>query len=159
MMQRLLYKLRSLAQVGESLQTLASLAVDLRDQLRGHQMQLDVLYTLVKEPRPPARWVTVLLFWQRSPSVQSMRDGSPAPGFASTTLLVQSDRVSSHFQLMEHVPPGAWLVAVGAHLETVLVGNDLQDMNMPDRSPMVQLHHAVSVGMQIRFTLRPIEPS
>lgn len=133
MMQRLLNKLRALAQVGESLQTLASLAVDLREQLRGHQMQLDVLYSLV--------------------------DGSPRPGFASTTLLVQSERVSGHFQLMQHVPPGAWLVAMGAHLETVLVGNDLQDMNMPDRSPMVQLHHAVSTGMQIRFTLRPIEPS
>lgn len=140
------HKLRSLAQVGESLQTLASLAVDLREQLRGHQIQLDALYSHVAL-RIPHRYATVMLFWHSF---------DEQPHFASTTLLVDGSNVLSEtMRLQSHVPAGAWLVAVGAHLASVMVGNELMDSNMPERSPMLKLRLAVPVGMQLRFSIVP----
>lgn len=145
------HKLRSLAQVGESLQALASLAVDLRAQLREHQIQLDALYSLAKDPPLRPRYVTVLLLWKGDgPDIKD------EPGFASCTLLVESNTVTGCFDnLYREVPAGAWLVAVGAHLSTVMIGNDLIDLAMPPRAPMLQLHRPLQLGVRLRFTLVP----
>jgi hypothetical protein len=139
-LERWRYKLRSLAQVAESLQTLASLTVDLREQLRGHQIQLDTLYSQLREQ--PTRYATVMLLWTE--------------GFASVTLALMGGHVSGELRCVVPVPPGAWLVAVGCHLGSVVVGHDLQDIAMPDRSPMVRLSASVPLGVLVRFRVVPL---
>jgi hypothetical protein len=110
----------------------------------------------IREALHQPRWGTVMLLWPDVPrpelgTIEASSHALRSPGFASVTLLVGEGSVSGEIRPMVPVPAGAWLVAVGCHLGNVLVGNDLQDVNMPDRSPMVRLTRDVPLGVLVRF--------
>lgn len=103
------------------------------------------IWSLLRNKPEPRRFGTVMLLWKET-----------EPGFASVTLPLEP-RGSTSFDIRcdVPVPSGAWLVASGCYLSTVLVGVDLQDLAMPERSPAVRLRDPIPLGVSLRCAVVP----
>lgn len=144
------------------------------------EMHNDVsqIWSLLRNSEAPVRYGTVMLLWesQRLPSgggigvtttlgagvggvVGGGAGGSSftpyRPGFASATVPLVGETESIQLQLQLPVPEGAWLVAMGCHLQTVFVGHDVMDLAMPKRSPMCRLSQPVPLGVLVRCVVVP----
>lgn len=139
-------KLLSLAAVGESIALLHDLLTEIHEKQRTHQHQLDALFVLQKELKQ-TRFAQLLLLWQPTDTSQ--------PGFASVGFEATPGTRSIELRVNVPVPEGAWLVAMGCYLNTVLVGNDLQDLAMPERSTVCKLRHPVQLGQIVRCVVSP----
>lgn len=137
----------------DTIERLYTLLLEVRYNTDGLRSAVEAIRATQLTPRPAPRIATLMLLWQ--PTDETPAQFRDHPCFASVSLPIDDKSGSVTLRCEMPVPAGAWLVAVNCHLRTVLVGNDVQDLAMPDLSPMVRLRHPLPIGMLLRAVVVP----